>query len=193
MVEDVSELNEKLYSLFVRPCLQPLVTQPFARAFRALHPLRVQHWTVSDLNPFLWALPPLASFVNERTAPVDKDNTFKRTETAFSENTDATLNLYGDLRAGWNEAAFFTLYGGMLALGMVEYDELTIWNTPARREKNAFVRETLAKIEQGGYAEAMMRIAALLGKGVNVVPLSTLAVADEWVKLIFYTALAKAV
>src|SRR6185436_9389633 len=62
-VAAISEFGQRAYELFAQPLVQAAASEPAARAQRALHPLRFQRWAVSDLNPFLAWLGPVAAAV----------------------------------------------------------------------------------------------------------------------------------
>ena len=81
------------------------------------HPLRVQRWALSDLNPLLWPLPALASAVKAGRRPAPPDNPYRQAEKAVSDVITAGLDLYRDLRDAAMEALFFQIYGGLLAAG----------------------------------------------------------------------------
>src|SRR5262249_47032481 len=111
VVAALSEATERLYSLFVRPFLRPLVNYGTAAWARLFHPLRFQHWAISDLNPLLWPLAPLASAVKSARQAAPPDNPYRRAEKAASDTVIAALNLYRDLRDTATERRFFQVYG----------------------------------------------------------------------------------
>jgi pimeloyl-ACP methyl ester carboxylesterase len=181
-VAALSEANERLYGLFVRPLLRPLVNEGVAAWRRALHPLRVQRWALSDLNPFLWPLAALAPAVQEARQPAPADNPYRRVERAASEAVTAGLDLYRDLRDGAMEALFFQIYGGLVAFGASDGaateprpPELNVRELP-------LVKEALDAIGKGGYPEAVALVGALLGKGAGSIRLTWLELVDRLVR-----------
>ena len=52
-VARVSEINNALYSAFVRPWVKAWVTPPMAEAMLAMHPLRLKYALCSDKNPLV--------------------------------------------------------------------------------------------------------------------------------------------
>ena len=120
MVAEVSALSERAYSLFVRPFIRPLVNERTAELGRVFHPLRWQRWALSDLNPWLWPLPALASAVKASRRAAPPDNPYRRAEKAVSDAITAGLDLYRDLRDATMEALFFQIYGPPAALGVAE-------------------------------------------------------------------------
>lgn len=163
-VKTVSEFNKKAYSIFGRPIVQALATEESAKMSRLLHPLRMQRWGVSDLNPLMWPVAFLEPMLKGSRKPAREDNPFSRQEKKASRMTGAMLDLYRDLRDAWNEAMFFQIYAPMLVVGMVDADK-DQYSQPAVDVRNLpLVRDTLGAIEKGGYIEAIARIGALLEK-----------------------------
>ena len=50
-VNAVSEFNQRAYELFGRPLVQAFANEYGAKLSREFHPLRLQRWAFSDLNP----------------------------------------------------------------------------------------------------------------------------------------------
>jgi tellurite resistance protein len=100
-----------------------------------------------------------------------------------SEMITASWNLYRDMRDAESEAKFFQIYGSMIALGASGDVKPGLQHEakPDPREL-PFVKETLAKIEEGGYPEAMARISALVGRFAGSIPLLRLEKAEEIVR-----------
>src|SRR5512139_734589 len=180
VVAEVSAINEKAYALFGRPLVKRMVNETMAHLGRTFHPLRVQHWAVSDLNPMMWPVAAMASTVKAGRKPVEEDNPWRKIEEIGSEWITATWNLYRDLRDATSESAFFQIYGSMIALGAAGDVKpgQPVEKRPDSREL-PFVKEALAAIEKGGYPEALARIGALLGQYAGPIPLDRLALTDE--------------
>ena len=47
----VSEFNQRAYELFGRPLVKAFANEYGAKLARDFHPLRLQRWAISDLNP----------------------------------------------------------------------------------------------------------------------------------------------
>ncbi len=183
VVADVSAMNEKAYMLYGRPLVRSMVNETTAKLGRMLHPLRVQHWFFSDLNPMMWPLSAMASSIKAGRKPVSKDNPFHRIEEAWSEMITGSWNLFRDLRDAACEAAFFQIYGSMIALG-VSGDVKTVQAIQEKHDPRElpFVQEALANIKKGGYTEAMARISAIVGRFAGSIPLLRLEKASEVVR-----------
>jgi pimeloyl-ACP methyl ester carboxylesterase len=182
VVAEVSALGEKVYSLFVRPFIRPLVNEQMAEVGRLFHPLRWQRWALSDVNPFQWWLPAIASIVKANRWAAPPENPYRRIEKAASDATIATLDFYRDFRDATLEALFFQIFGPPAMLGVV--------GEPAGEAKPAvfnprelpLVRDALATIGKGGYAEAIALIGALVGKGAGRITPARLELVDRFIR-----------
>ena len=183
VVEEVSVLNEKIYSLYGRPIVKSLVNETTAELNRTMHPLRLQRWFFSDLNPMMRPLSAMATTVKSGRKPVSEDNPFRRLEAAWSDMITGSLNMYRDLRDAASEAAFFQIYGSMIALGVsgdVKLGQAAEAKLDPR--EHPFIKETLARIEKGGFPEALARIGAILGRFAGAIPLTRLEMGEEVVR-----------
>ena len=183
VVAEVSELNEKAYSLFGRPIVKSMVNEKTAELGRNLHPLRMQRWLLSDLNPIMWPVGEMASKVEADRKPASQDNPFRRLEEMGSEMITASWNLYRDMRDAESEAKFFQIYGSMIALGASGDVKPGLQHEAKPDPRDLpFVKDALAKIETGGYPEALVRIAGLVGRFAGTIPLMRLEKASEIVR-----------
>ncbi len=176
----LSEFNQRAYELFGRPMVQALSNKPAAALMRAFHPLRFQRWALSDLNPALWWLAPAAQAVKAQRQAIAPDHPGRRLEATASELASAGLDGYRGLRDALSEAAFFQVYGNLLAFLHPEDPVGEEAPTPAvdRRALPA-VKQALAAIAQGGYPEALARVAFLLAHEDGPLPLSRLQLASD--------------
>jgi pimeloyl-ACP methyl ester carboxylesterase len=163
VVATLSEATERLYTLFARPFLRPLVNEGTAAWARAFHPLRAQRWAVSDLNPLLWPFAPLASAVKATRRPAPADNPYRHAEKAASAVITAGLSYYRDLRDAATEALFFQLYGPLAVLGAAGEAGALPPEVARDPRELPLVKEALAAIGTGGYAEGVALVAALHG------------------------------
>ena len=182
VVADVSALGEKFYTLFVRPFIRPFVNEQTAEIGRLFHPLRWQRWALSDLNPWLWPLPALASAVKADRRAAPTNNPYRRAEKAASDIIAASLDLYRDLRDATIEAIFFQMYGPAAALGVVGDASAERSTTAPDPRELPLVRDALEAIGSGGYPEAMALIGALVGRGAGRVPLAQLKLVDRLIR-----------
>src|SRR5499433_1721538 len=177
-VNAVSEFNQRAYELFGRPLVQAMSSELLAKLGRAFHPLRFQRWAISDYNPWLWWLGPAAEAARARRQAVGPDEPARRVERMMSEATSASLDYYRDIRDAMSEAAFFLTYGSLFSFYLAdkhEADERASATAVSVQPRDLpFVKEALASVEQGGYAEALARIFALINRDDEPIPLSRL-------------------
>ena len=83
-VARISEINEGLYDTFVSPWVRLFANEATAEALRLMHPLRLERFLISDMNPLLWPLQAMAQAVRENRRPVAPDNPFVEAERAVS-------------------------------------------------------------------------------------------------------------
>ena len=178
----VSEFNQRAYELFGRPVVQALSSETFARASRVLHPLRLQRWAISDLNPWLAWLAPAAQAVKARRQSVDADHPARRVESIVAEMMSASLDCCRALRDAVAEAGFFHIYGHLFALYFGDQTGMAQRAEPASARELPVVQDALAAIEQGGYAEALARVAFLMAHEDAPLPLSRLQLAHELIE-----------
>ena len=179
-VERVSDFNQKAYELIARPLLQATSNEASAKLMREMHPLRVERWSLSDLNPWLAWLGPTAEAVREQRAALDAESVPRQTEQAISEMISATLDCYRAVRDATSEALFFQTFGSMFALTMAEEQRDTSAGAAARASASKeVVSKALASIEEGGYAAAAVRIGALLARHGEPLPLERIALRKE--------------
>jgi len=163
-VAALSELLERAYSLLVRPFVREMTPEWFAKVARDFHPLRVQHWAISDKNPWLWALPHLADLAQRQRQPRGADNDLVKVEKLFAAGMSAALDLYRDLRDAKSEALFFEVYGNMLSLHMADEREEIRRKTRFDPRALPAVRQVLEGMDKGGLNEAVVRAGMLIAK-----------------------------
>ena len=148
---------------------------------RQLHPLRAQRWAFSDLNPWLAWLGPAAQAVKAQRQAVAADNPARKIEKMVSEGVSASLDYYRETRDATSEAAFFQTYGNVFSLYLADKHEADLHAAEIAAEPRdlPFVKEALASIEEGGFAEALARVGALLAKRGAPLPLARLALKQE--------------
>jgi pimeloyl-ACP methyl ester carboxylesterase len=180
-VAAVSEFNQRAYELFAQPFVQSLGNEATAKVSRELHPLRVQHWAFSDLNPWLAWLGPAAQAVKAQRQPAGADNPSRKIEKIASDAISASLDYYREVRDATSEATFFQTYGNVFALYLADKHETEeqAAETAVEPRELPYVKEALASIEEGGFAEALARVGALLARRGAPLPLARLATKQE--------------
>ena len=77
------------------------------------------------------------------------------------------------------EATFFEIYGNLAAFYLQDEQGAEAKALPADPRELSFVKEALASIDKGGYAEALARVAFLMAHKDEPLPLSRLQLAHD--------------
>src|SRR5205809_2281576 len=180
-VAEVSEFNQRAYELFLQPLIQSTSNEFTAKLGRQFHPLRFQRWSMSALNSWLAWLGPAAEAVKTNRQSVDGDNAALKVEKAMSATISASLEYYRAVRDAASEATFFQTYGNVFSLYIADKREAKEKTTAqiAEPRELPFVKEALASIAQGGYPEALARVACLLARKGEPMLLSRLQMKHE--------------
>ena len=178
-VNSVAEFNQRAYELFGRPVVKAFANEYGAKLSRLFHPLRAQRWAFSDLNPALWWLAPAAKAVKEHRQATAADHPARKLESMVSELTSASLDCQRALRDAVAEATFFEIYGNLAAFYLEDNQSAEAKALPADPRELSFVKEALASIDKGGYAEALARVAFLMAHKDEPLPLSRLQLAHD--------------
>ena len=175
----VSEFNQRAYELFGRPLVKALANEYGAKLSREFHPLRFQRWAFSDLNPFLSWLAPAAQAVKAQRQALASDHPARQIESTVSEVTSASLDCFRALRDATAEATFFQTYGNLYAFYLGDGQRSGTAAPAVDPRELPFVKEALASIDKGGYAEALARVAFLMAHRDGPLPLSRVQLAQE--------------
>ena len=180
-VATLSEFNQRAYELFAQPFVQSMSNEFTAKLSRQFHSLRFQRWAFSDLNPWLAWLGPAAQAVKAQRKTAAADNPSGKIEKMVSEGISASLDYYREVRDATSEAAFFQTYGNVFSLYLADKHETRALTAEAAVEPRElpFVKEALASIADGGFAEALARVGSLLARRGAPLPLSRLALKHE--------------
>jgi pimeloyl-ACP methyl ester carboxylesterase len=174
-VARLSELSTELYDVFVRPTVRAMVTPASADMFFASQPLRTRRIALSSRNPAVAPVPKLAETVRRNRQPAALDNPFRRMETFWAESIEQSWNLVRDMREVWMELTFHAIYGAP-ALRAIGERSLVESRVSATEDLRALpqVQAALARIDQGGSAEAIVRMLVLLSEARGYVRRSRL-------------------
>lgn len=180
-VVELSEFNQKAYELFARPWVQAMANDVTARLARGFNPIRFQRWVFSDLNPWMRWLDPAAGMVKNMRRPAEPDHPLRQTEQMLSELISASLDYYRGMRDAITEMLFFQIFGSMYLayLAGKDGDRAGEAKAPADPRDLPFVKDALASIAEGGYAEAISRTGYLLERKGRPLPLSRLHIRHE--------------
>ena len=179
-VARVSELNNALYQTFLQPWIKMMSGPQVARAAIELNPLRLGYSLLSDRNPMMRAVAPLANYARAKRTPASADNPFIAMQQQFSKTMVDALNLFRDLRDELVERTFHAVYGSPLvqaACGISQDDGpprprpglLPSVLAAAEEEK----RRLKGRIAEGNALDAAARVLVYIGKAQHRIDKST--------------------
>ncbi len=179
-IKQVSEITERLYESLASPAVRALGSAIPAKLERALHPLRLRQYVLSDLNPFLFALPFLAALAREHRRPAAEDNIFVQYERRVSTMIGSALGFYRDVRDCCVEQAVRFAYGPT-GLGAFWPPE----PLPEAGAKVLAVESTAAaaaaddRYERGSFPEAVARMLVIAIRDRGAVGRRSLRIVNE--------------
>jgi pimeloyl-ACP methyl ester carboxylesterase/tellurite resistance protein len=156
-VNSVSRFNDLIYRSFFSPWVKLAATPPVDSWIRTFHPLRMQHYTISDRNPLCWPVKWAAERVATQRRPVSADNVFLPWEHCFSEATKIGLDYYRDMRDLSQEFLFKAIYANPWIRSVFGGQTLPHPKRNVRRRN--LERKRVQKLAgKGGYVEACIRV-----------------------------------
>ncbi len=180
-VNQVSEINERLYESQYGPVVRALSSEATARLLRGLHPLRVRQYLLSDRNPSLAMLPMVAEQVRQHRHPAPEDNAFLQLEHAASKQIVSALNYYRDLRDNWVEQMVKLAYGPMgLGAFFPPAPPVDVQAEKAAEEQaKAELAALRGEFERGGFPEAVARMLIAVMKKRGAIDRRSFMIAHE--------------
>jgi pimeloyl-ACP methyl ester carboxylesterase len=164
-VARISEINEGLYDTLFSPWVRLWSNEASAEALRLMHPLRLQRFLLSELNPAMWPIRVMADLVRKDRRPAAPDNAFVTGEHAVSEQIEQALDRYRELRDRMQELTFKTIYNAPLVEALAglraphaDAGKARARDAHAEQLFAAKVEAIRTREEQGGFAEAVLRI-----------------------------------
>ena len=179
-VARVSELNNAFYQTFLQPWIKMMSGPQVARAALDLNPLRLGYSLLSDRNPMMRAVAPLANYARAKRIPASTDNPFIAMQQQFSKTMVDVLNLFRDVRDDMVERTFHGVYGSPLvqaACGISQNDDpprprpgllpsvLAAFEVEKRRLRG--------RIAEGNVVDAAARVLVYIGKTHHRIDKST--------------------
>jgi pimeloyl-ACP methyl ester carboxylesterase len=175
-VAKISAANQTLYDLFVSPAVRQMTNERSAELRRQMHPLRARRYLLSDQNPFMAPFAHAAERVKANRSPATPGNPFLEAERTFAERVEGALDAWRDWRDAWTELAFHGVYGTLAALGVSEATaEAEAVESAEALADAPEVRAALARIAEGGHAEAVIRMMVMLARARGGVRRAALA------------------
>ncbi|WP_284180050.1 DUF3141 domain-containing protein [Rhabdaerophilum sp. SD176] len=164
-VARAAEVQAQVYDAVVRPAVRSLVTETSAELSRALHPQRLSRAMMSSQNPMMKQVEQLAGTIREKRMPAHPDNPFLAAEALWVQSTEQAIDLWRDLRDMSVELAFHALWSTPWArvFGRSHEARRTLKSQGELRGLPE-VAQAIHAMEQGGFAEAVIRMLVLLAE-----------------------------
>ncbi|NTU79702.1 MAG: DUF3141 domain-containing protein, partial [Chloroflexales bacterium] len=178
----VSELTTGWYKAAIQPLVRSLTTEQGAALRRELLFSRAQHYVLSDRNPLMQSVGPLAEQVRENRRPVSRDNPYLTMERELSKGIVTWLDAFREVRDRSLESWFKTVYGpfGLGALfPPTGAQRIVPVESEAQRRFAQRAEQLVAKLGQGGFAAGLARILLLLSSSDRDVEPRTFLRADD--------------
>ncbi len=172
-VRQVSEVVDLLYRSLVSPWVRLAVPADAAETLRQLHPLRVQRYLFSDLNPWMIPVKTWAAAIRSDgwRRPAPEDNVYRIWEKRVSDTIVDGLELYREVRDAACELMFQSIYESpwmkMLSdfMGGVAPRDDHRLEEMRRRDAERWRRS----MTEGEFEDAMVRIFLAIGFADQVV------------------------
>ena len=164
-VSRMSQVNVGLYKSFMQPWIKAMATPRTSDRLQKLHPLRLPYETISDKNPLVASMAPIAVQVKNNRKPAAPDNPFVQLEKQISQSIESALDAYGQWRDNLTEQIFMTVYGAPLVqdiAGLGAREGAPREHPGVSPEHISFVKRRVIELKQlvecGGIREASVRV-----------------------------------
>ncbi len=164
-VARLSEAQAEMYDVMLRPWIKAMVPPAMAELGRMMHPLRIQRSMMASTNPFMQPWMALAEQARAARAPASPDNPFVALERAGAQMVEQAIDLARDLRDMRQELTFFSRWASPAAreYGQSHAGGRTLKNVQELQGLPE-AQMALARITQGGFVEAVIRMLVMLAE-----------------------------
>lgn len=162
-VKRVSALNNVMYRTFVQPMIRASAMPQMAEALFKYNPLRMSYTSFSSDKPYMKGVDKLAQAARAQRKPVDDSNPFFQFQDTVSAQINTVLDAYRDMRDKMVEQSFFSIYNNPLLQSMLgikpddKCRDLPGTLPHENRDREAKIADMRARIDQGGFDEALVR------------------------------------
>jgi pimeloyl-ACP methyl ester carboxylesterase len=162
-VARASEVQAQLYDGLLRPVVKSMVTPTTAEMSRAFHPQRLSRALMSSRNPLMKHVEQAAESVRKGRSKAAGDNPFLAAESWWVDGTEQAIDLWRDARDMAYELSFYSMWGTPWAasFGRSHETRRTLKSSDELRTLPE-VTQALNAVDQGGFAEAVVRMLVLL-------------------------------
>lgn len=164
-VARAAEVQAQVYDTMVRPIVKSVVTGTMAEMSRAMHPKRLERALASSRNPAMRPVEGMAEKVRAARKKAAPDNPFLAAEALWVQGTEQVIDFWRDMRDMQFELMFHSMWGTPWArtFGRTHEARRTLKSSDELRSQPEVLR-AIMMIEQGGFAEAVIRMLVLLAE-----------------------------
>lgn len=164
-VARMAEIQAQMYDTLLRPMVKALVTESSAEIGRAMHPNRLTRALVATRNPMMHGVITAAEKVKADRHKAAATNPFLAMEAFWVQTTENMIDFLRDTRDMNNELMFYAMWGTpwARAFGRTHEARRTL-KTKGELRGLPEVANALMTMEQGGFAEAVIRMLVLLAE-----------------------------
>jgi hypothetical protein len=174
-----------VYSLCLRPWISLSVDEQWAEMLRRLHPLRMQRYLISDMNPWMLPVKILAEQVKAHRCQAADDNLFSLMGKNCGETLEFSFDYYRALRDQVQEYLFQSLYDSPMARFFFgeKSKESEVADQAAGSDSREREKARLRRLaEKGGFVEACVRIMTAMGGANRIIDVREFQVAERIVQ-----------
>ncbi|AFL73014.1 DUF3141 domain-containing protein [Thiocystis violascens] len=158
-----SELSTEIYDLTLGPWVRAMSNQTTAELLAATNSMRLQRALQSDRNPMMLPLETMAEQVRQNRQPADADNPFRQLEQFGANLVTQWWDGVRDLQNAMIETSFHLLWAAPPVEALGERMSRRISDAPQEDLRSLVqVQDALDRIDQGGFAEGVVRMLILL-------------------------------
>jgi pimeloyl-ACP methyl ester carboxylesterase len=160
-----SELGTEQYDLTLRPLVKAMSSKPAAEAMANLNPMRFQRWMQSDRNPLMAQVPELAEKVRAERKPSSPDNPFRQMERLGADMVTQWWDGMRDLQNYMIEMNFHLLWAAPPVEELGKNLSRRVSDAP-QEDLRALVsvQDALDRIDQGSFADGVIRMLIFLAQ-----------------------------
>jgi pimeloyl-ACP methyl ester carboxylesterase len=160
--QTVSLVNDHLYRTLAGPWIQAAATEDWAEILRQLHPLRMQRYLLSDLNPWMIPVKTWAGAIQKNgwRRPAADDHPLRQSEAWFSNAVIGTLERWTALRDRMSEFFFKAIYESPWMKWFYPLDSAAAHETETQLEalRRQDADHWRKAMDRGGFGEAVTRM-----------------------------------
>jgi pimeloyl-ACP methyl ester carboxylesterase len=160
--QTVSHTNDFLYRTLVSPWVKLAASETSAEILRELHPLRMQRYLCSDLNPWLMPFKFWAEAIRENSwrRPTGSGNPFRRLEATVSGAVADAIDGWREWRDRSSERLFQWVYDNPWLKQLYALEDLDDRESAVQREalRRQDAHQWRKAMDQGGLPEAATRM-----------------------------------